>query len=41
MAISNTNVKTGAGNGFLGGLAAGIILSGDIYEGQGCFSILN
>jgi hypothetical protein len=37
MAFSNTNAKIGAGNGFLGGLAAGIILSGDMYEGQGWF----
>jgi len=39
MAFSNTNIKLGAGNSFLGGLAAGIILSGDMYEGRGCSSI--
>ena len=38
---SNANVKLGAGNSFLGGLAAGIILSGDMYEGRECSSIPN
>ena len=27
------NIKTGAGNSFLGGLAAGMIISGDMYQG--------
>jgi hypothetical protein len=33
--ISNADIKTGAGNSFLGGLAAGMIISGDMYQGWG------
>jgi len=28
-----TDIETGAGNSFLGGLAAGMIISGDMYQG--------
>lgn len=31
--ISNADIETGAGNSFLGGLAAGMIISGDMYQG--------
>jgi sugar/nucleoside kinase (ribokinase family) len=30
---SNADIETGAGNSFLGGLAAGMLISGDIYQG--------
>jgi len=31
--LSNADIEAGAGNSFLGGLAAGMIISGDMYEG--------
>lgn len=31
--IFNADIEAGAGNSFLGGLAAGMLISGDIYQG--------
>ena len=31
--IPNADMETGAGNSFLGGLAAGMIISGNMYQG--------
>jgi hypothetical protein len=31
--IFNADIETGAGNSFLGGLAAGMLISGDMYQG--------
>jgi len=37
--ISNADIKIGAGNSFLGGLAAGMIISGDMYQAALCATV--